>query len=251
MKLAIKRLLRGFPRVKRLVDALLSALRREPRMTPGSIGGEDIVALVGKEDPVILDIGCNDGSQTLWFLGLFKKARVFGFEPDPRARAKYLAQVNDERAVLFDLAIADADGSRDFYVSSGVPPNAEELPGGVGAEWDLSGSIRKPKKHLDVHPWCKFDRKITVNTRTLDSWARQEGIGVIDFIWADVQGAEVDLIAGGREALRNTRYFYTEYSDAELYEGQVGLNQLLKLLPDFHVVHRYEGDLLLKNRRFE
>jgi hypothetical protein len=114
----------------------------------------------------------------------------------------------------------------------------------------LSGSIRKPKEHLDVYPWCKFESKIVVKTRTLDSWAREEGVGVIDLIWADVQGAEADLIAGGKEALRRTRYFYTEYSNAELYEGQANLKQLLRLLPDFHVVHRYENDILLRNVRF-
>ena len=86
---------------------------------------------------------------------------------------------------------------------------------------------------------------------TLDSWVQKEGIGMIDFIWADVQGAEADIIAGGKEALRNTRYLYTEYSNTELYEGQVNLNQLLKLLPDFRVVRRYEYDVLLKNGRFE
>ncbi|MEN9248224.1 MAG: hypothetical protein Q6L50_08560 [Gloeomargarita sp. GMQP_bins_120] len=37
-----------------------------------------------------------------------------------------------------------------------------------------------------------------------------------DFIWADVQGAEVDLIQGGLQALANTRYFYTEYANTEL-----------------------------------
>src|SRR5688572_17575712 len=102
MKPPMRRLLQGMPRVKRLARVLMRALRREPKVTQGSIGDEQIVALVGKEDPVILDIGCNDGSQTLWLLGLFREARVYGFEPDPRARKKYLAQVKDERAVLFD-----------------------------------------------------------------------------------------------------------------------------------------------------
>ena len=41
----------------------------------------------------------------------------------------------------------------------------------------------------------------------------------IDLIWADVQGAEADLIEGGTEALRRTRYFYTEYNNQELIRG--------------------------------
>ena len=65
----------------------------------------------------------------------------------------------------------------------------------------------------------------------------------VDFIWADVQGAEADLVLGGRETLKRTRFFYTEYSNRELYEGQADLGQLLAMLPDFELVHRYQGEV--------
>jgi hypothetical protein len=76
----------------------------------------------------------------------------------------------------------------------------------------------------------------------------EQAVDSIDFIWADVQGAEVDLINGGRATLSNTRYFYTEYSNRELYAGHIDLKTLLKSLPEFEVVHRYETDMLLRNR---
>ena len=88
-----------------------------------------------------------------------------------------------------------------------------------------------------------------MNTRRLDTWAAEQAVDSIDFIWADVQGAEVDLIKGGRATLGKTRYFYTEYSNRELYAGQIDLKTLLKSLPEFEVVHRYETDVLLRNRR--
>lgn len=251
MNFSLRVLFHRMPRLKRLIKEGTRVLRRAPKISYESIIADEIIALIKKDNPVILDIGCNDGSQTLRFLESFKKARVYSFEPDPRARKRYLDKVTDERAVLFDFAISDMNGVREFYVSGGTNPYAKESPENLPADWDLSGSIRKPKKHLKKVPWCKFDEKIAINTRTLDSWVKEAGVGVIDFIWADVQGAEVDLVAGGREALRNTRYFFTEYSNTELYEGQINLNQLLRLLPDFHVVRLYENDVLLKNGRFE
>ena len=69
----------------------------------------------------------------------------------------------------------------------------------------------------------------------------------IDFIWADVQGAEENLILGGRETINKSHYFYTEYSDRELYEGQVGLDWILNALPNFEVVERFSDDVLLRN----
>jgi FkbM family methyltransferase len=234
-------------RLKNYLKEMIRILKREWPVTPGEFDLATLPGLLGKDDPVILDIGCNDGSHTLEFLGLFQRARVYAFEPDPRALEGFRHKVNDERAKLFDLAISDSDGTTKFYVSGGLPsPEWEKLrPSG----WDLSGSIKKPKEHLALHPWCTFGEPITIQTKKLDTWRSEESVTQIDFIWADVQGAEENLIRGGREALRHTRYLYTEYSNRELYEGQIGLRKIRNLLPDFDVLYRFENDVLLKNKK--
>ncbi|MFA5914069.1 MAG: FkbM family methyltransferase [Burkholderiales bacterium] len=239
-----------------ILRRVLGRFKPEPPVTPGVLEPEELRRLLGKPDPVILDIGCNDGTHTLMFLRLFARARVFAFEPDARARRRFEATVRDARARLFATAIGAVDGVAAFYPSDGAPSAewAARLPEG----WDFSGSIRKPKQHLDIHPWCRFGQKTEVALTRLDSWAKAQDIGEVDFIWADVQGAEEDLVEGGRETLNRTRYFYTEYSNRELYEGQANLAQLLGMLPDFELVHRYQGeihryqgDVLLRNRRFD
>jgi len=229
----------------RAFEKALRLLRREAPILPGELDVAELPALLGRDDPVILDIGCNDGYHTLRFLELFRHARVYAFEPDPRAQERFRHNVRDERAKLFELAISAVDGEVDFHMSDGHPSASwrEQLPGG----WDLSGSIRTPKAHRQLHPWCTFDQQVKVRTRRLDSWCAEEGIGAIDLIWADVQGAEVDLIDGGRSALARTRWLYTEYSDRELYEGQITLAKMLALLPDFRVVKRFPNDVLLRN----
>jgi FkbM family methyltransferase len=238
----------GKVHLKKEVSEMLRMLRREPKITPGEFDLTSLPSLLGKEDPVILDIGCNDGSHTLKFLTLFKNSAVYSFEPDPRAQERFKSKVTDERARLFEVALAAVDGSADFYVSGGYPSEEwhEVMPKG----WDMSGSIRKPAQHRKAHPWCTFDQKIVVRTQRLDTWRREESVELIDFIWADVQGAEVDLIEGGQTTLEQTRYLYTEYSNRELYEGQARLGTILKLLPKFEVACRYENDVLLKNTRY-
>lgn len=62
-----------------------------------------------------------------------------------------------------------------------------------------------------------------------------------------MQGAEGDLIAGGSETLARTRYFYTEYSNDEMYEGQPSLAQLVDMLPNFCIFRRYQWDVLFEN----
>ena len=218
----------------------------EPLVSEGEIDGLLLTKLINKENPVILEIGCNDGTHTKWFLDMFHKANIFCFEPDPRACERFRDSVNDDRVKLFKIAISDQDGEMEFYMSNGIPPT--DAAKSIMKEWDLSGSLKKPKIHLEKHPWCKFDKVIKVNTMKLDSWAKQHNIKEIDFIWADVQGAEAELISGAKATLKNTKYFYTEYNDLELYEGQETLKQLLEKLPNFKVVKRYRNDILLRNR---
>jgi 2-O-methyltransferase len=218
---------------------------RSRRRDPGTIDLRELHGLLGNDVQVILEVGANDGADTLRLLAEFPDAVVHCFEPDPRARVEFGKRVTSERACLYPYAIGAHDGVTRFFESSGAPPGREdEYPDG----WHLSGSIRSPRAHLEAHPWCRFDSTIDVSVRTLDTWCAAAGVQSVDFIWADVQGAEADLILGGGSALVRTRYLYTEYNNDELYEGQPNLDRILHLLPGWAVRHLYEDDVLLENR---
>jgi len=206
----------------------------------------EIKSIIGTEDPIILEIGANNGTDTIDFLNTFKYGRFFCFEPDPRALAQWMQNVKDQRAQVFNIAISDQIGSIEFNQSSGWPPDWDKPS--PDAEWNMSGSIKKPKNHIPLHPWCLFDKKIMVNTITLDEWVENVGVKEIDFAWIDVQGAEFEVIAGGRDTFDNKlRYVYTEYSNDEQYEGQLNKEGLLKMLPNYSVIKDFGEDILLRN----
>lgn len=206
------------------------------------LSASSVMHLVGRLDPVILEVGANDGTDTLRFLEAFPGATIHCFEPEPRAQAKFTAAVRDPRAKLFPFALGAHDGTVEFHRSNGSPDGINSEP------WDKSGSIRKPKHHLTTHSWCKFAETIKVPVMRLDTWAVMAGVDRVDFIWADVQGAERDLIEGGRETLARTRLFYTEYNDLELYEGQPTLCDIVMLLkPTFALEGLWSDDALFRN----
>lgn len=208
-----------------------------------------IRSLLGAEVRTILEIGAHRGQHSAQFAQTFPEATVHAFEPDPRAILRFCENVQEPRVILHKIAIGAVDGSAPFHVSGGLPPNApaDLLARYYPQGWDQSGSLHAPKTHLQRFPWCRFDATITVTVRSLDSWAQEQGIGAVDFIWADTQGAEGDLIQGGRKTLARTRYFYTEYSNDEIYEGEPNLATLLAMLPEFSVMKRYPNDILLRN----
>jgi FkbM family methyltransferase len=181
---------------------------------------------------VFLELGAHRGWDTAWMSRL-PAVTIHAFEPDPRNELPALTNVVVTRA-----AVAERDGTMPFH------PSLDR----EGEEWTFSSSLRAPKRHLERYP-VRFGEPIEVPTIALDSYRRARSLDTVDFIWCDIQGAEGDMVRGGRELLASTRYLFTEYSNDELYEGQCALGELLAELPEFRVVELWEDDVLLANAR--
>jgi len=103
-------------------------------------------------------------------------------------------------------------------------------------------------------PWghgcriLKFENQVEVAITTLDLFFEKYELSLVDFIWMDVQGAELDVIRGGAKALKSVRYLYTEYDDGGLYDGGATLSEISRSLPDFTLLKRYAEDALFVNK---
>ena len=212
----------------------------------------EIRALVGREDPLILEIGCNDGRDTAAFLREFARCEIHCFECDPRPIAKFRARNLDRRCHLHELAIADSDGTAILHMSGGTNAGVPGT-GRLTDDWDRSSSILSPKEHSRRYPWMTFDRDQPVRTARLDGWAAEHIPGrTIDFVWMDVEGAEHLVISGGRETFARTRFCLLEFFDVEMYAGQKSLAELLKELAGYRLIATYQGyNALVANSRVD
>ncbi|MFM6105690.1 MAG: FkbM family methyltransferase [Sphaerospermopsis kisseleviana] len=232
-----------FQKVREFYYWLLKGI---PPVSYEPVNSKLLRSLIQKKNPVILEIGCNDGTHTLWFLEIFENPSIYCFEPDPRAVVSFKEKVGNHPNInLYEIALGMSNGKQKFFQSNRTD-----------SDWTCSGSLRKPAQHINLHPNITFPSSIDVSTFTLDTWCSANNIGnaecPIDFIWIDVQGSEIDVIKGGEVALRNTRFLYTEYSDTELYEGQANLQQIKKYLKAIQlvIIERWHSDALFKNVSF-
>jgi len=243
-----------FPKTQQLhaLNNIINSKSSDSKMWPISkcLGTIDWISILGKHDPVIFDIGSNDGQTSVVFLSQMPKATIIAFEPDPRAIARFKLRLQGQllnyKITLYEGALSDQDGYVDFNQSSGMNSNLKWYDSG----WDLSGSIQTPLKHLTEYPTILFDTKIKVQTTTLDAYIRNNNLSfdIIDLAWIDVQGAEKKVLDGARNTLNKIRYIHMEYSDQEMYSGQMDLNTTLAYLNDFELIQIYDGDILLKNK---
>lgn len=196
---------------------------------------------------VILEIGAADGGDTLKIIeSISKDCDYFAFEPDPRniavIRSGDLMRVPQFK--LIEAAIGDRNQNVTLNLSSGFTP---ENPA-VKDHW-YSSSVKTPKQHLEVHPWCKFDSSCDVRMMRLDDVCALYGIEAIDFIWCDIQGAEDLMISGAMKSLGSTQLLYTECEEAEMYDGQIGYDEMLRRLPgEWKVVERWPSEVLFENQ---
>lgn len=210
-----------------------------------TITKSEIHKLVDRDDPLILEIGCNDGTDTAEFLAEFPSIRIHCFECDPRPIHAFRSRTSDQRCQLHEIALSDRAGVATLRMSGGTFD-------GVTQDWDQSSSLLEPTGHRSMYPSVTFERTCEVETARLDDWAaRTIPNGLIDFIWMDVQGAEHLVIAGGSSTFARTRFCYFEHSESELYKGQQGLRQLLRTLRTHRLLCTYEDNALTVNTELE
>lgn len=201
-----------------------------------------------KSPCTVLEIGVGQGDDTHrmvnWIIGTGKPYRYFAFEPEQKNIASIREKVGD-KVTLLSAGIGDRDG---------------EMPFTGSGSWPLSGSFKEPVEHKKSYPWIPWQSPVMIPMMRLDTFALIHGIDHVDFIFADVQGGEDALIAGGVETLKRTHWLYTEFYETQEYAGQIGLSEIFKRLPGkWEIVEKWDGDIatcpgsgnvLLENKSF-
>ena len=210
---------------------------------------DEHLKMIGQQcdnNPIVLEIGAHIGQDTKRIHNNFPdNVKLFTFEPDPRniETLKLNTFYKEKNIPIIVKAIGDKDGVTSFHLSGGFTKQGKLFTAG--------SSLHSPTKILEeLRKWRKVAAVIEINICTLDTFFDEHNLDHIDFIWADVQGAEADLIRGGRNALKHTGYLFTEYCNTKHFEGQKTLDELCIMLPDWEVIDIFSDDVLLKNKNY-
>ncbi|MEP7071751.1 MAG: FkbM family methyltransferase [Verrucomicrobiota bacterium] len=135
---------------------------------------------LGKDDPVIFDVGANEGDFSAQLIEIFPRASVFAFEPHPGTFSRLSARLADKvrlknaglgstvgSATLYDYGDRNGTGHASIYdhVLTAVHKTAEP----VGLEIEID---------------------------TIDNFCEAHGLELIDFLKIDTEGNELEVLKG-------------------------------------------------------
>ena len=222
-----------------------------------SLKFQNIKKLVNNDNPVIVEIGAHYGEDTLRFLETFPDAQIFSFEPDKRNIQIFKKLVNQANVELIEKAVSNENGQAKFYPSyvnsiiDNVPSKYDFISKDEYTSLGLNGSgASSLKKGFSK---C-LTEKYYVTVIRFDKWYFTKNIGLIDFVWIDVQGAEKEVIEGMGKVIQKIRMIWMEYGETN-YNGAMNREETVSLLNskgfslDSHSSDSGpQGDLLFRNK---
>lgn len=172
-------------------------------------------------NPVIIEAGAHSGKDSLKLKQYWPASTIHAFEPVPHLYTQLVERTNQIANIFcYNMALSNNVGTANMYISSG--------------RTDACSSLLQPTQQLtEGRPDIIFNETITVNTTTLDNWAQQQKISYIDFLWLDLQGAELKALRGATNLLATVTAIHTEINEVERYKGGVLYNDLKNFLKDY------------------
>jgi FkbM family methyltransferase len=219
----------------------------------------ELLHFFNKNDKLIIfDIGACEAEDSIRYAEFFPSSTIYAFEPrrDNFDKASELiAKYNKSNILLENIALSDKNGTADFFLSDGEPPELKN-----DENWNYgnkSSSLLPPSPEMKTHiGWLNFHNKITVPTKRLENYILEKKISAIDFMHIDVQGAELQVLAGAGNLFSKIKIIWMEVQAVRLYENQPLKEDVERFMEQQNFVNvldtvgRLSGDQLYVNSTY-
>ena len=164
-------------------------------------------------NPIVLEAGARFGKDTRRMSLLWPQGHIHTFEPVP----SLFNQLSDtaqklQNVTCYNTALSDCVGTLPLHVS--------------GGQSDACSSLLTPLTCLEERPLITFERTIMVPVTTIDAWAKKQGVTHIDFMWLDLQGAELLALEGAENILKTVKVILIEINLTERYKDAPLVNDI-------------------------
>ncbi len=170
---------------------------------------------------------------------IWPEGTIYCFEPVPNSFEILQEKISKLKNVsCFPLALSNFNGPAEFWVCHG----------NVGASSLYEADLFN--HHIEMHGWELSEIPIKVQCITLDEWASQHNVDHIDFMWLDMEGAELAMIEASSKIIQTVQAIWMEVSTVHLREDvplypEIKEFMLNKGFREEYVVKKYQQNDVL------
>jgi len=165
------------------------------------------------ENPVIIEAGAHKGKDTLALANQWPHGQIHAFEPTEIYEQLAYNTFFYSNIHAYNIALDAQTSEKKMYSCKG--------------KYSRLSSLHEPSDYFTQNPKFSFN-EIKIKTITLNEWAQQNKITAIDLLWLDAQGAELRILNGASDILKNTKLLFLEANSVERYEKGVLYDELKK-----------------------
>lgn len=167
----------------------------------------------------VVDVGTRWGFDERWD-AFDRQVELIGFEADAHECARLQMLYGAPNVRFVPTALGRSQGTAELHTAADPGSSSLLLP-------DRDASHDRPEVAR-----IQSVGSTQVEVTTFDAWAAEEDIGVVDVMKLDVQGMELDVLAGAASRLESVRMLDVEVEFNEMYEGQPLFGDIDQFLRD-------------------
>jgi FkbM family methyltransferase len=177
--------------------------------------------MVGNKKITIFDVGAHDGRTIDLYKKHFPKSNIFSFEPTPKTFEVLVRKSSKhENVKIFNEALTDYIGTTDFHL------NHSSLTNSILKSSDIKYNLSNVYETKE---------KITVKANTIDNFCLENKVDKIDLLKIDVQGADLQVLKGAENMLKNKKIelIFIEVEFVQVYQNQPLFHDVSLFLNEF------------------
>ncbi|MFK7935522.1 MAG: FkbM family methyltransferase, partial [Saprospiraceae bacterium] len=172
---------------------------------------------LSKSAPTILDVGSNKGQSVDFFLNIYPKATIYGFEPNTSLYQRLINRYRSRNQIQFkNLGVSSQEGTLLFHENIMDETSTFET---LNKD---SEYLKKKAKVLGVSTDTIIKDSYEVNVTTLDNFIDTIPEEFVDVLKIDVEGHEFDCLSGLFNGTRT--HFPIRYIQLESHHDDMYLN---------------------------
>lgn len=170
------------------------------------------------KNPIIFDVGANEGQSIERFKSIFPKSIIHSFEPIKECYEKIIRIYDKKNIFINNCALGDKECERFFYINKNTY---------------TSSFFKINNKYKELVNSDGINMSVKKKISTIDGYLSLHKIKKIDILKIDTQGYELNILKGAKKSLKSKiKFIELEFILADYYKKKVNFYEIDKILSE-------------------